>query len=63
MRPQYPKKYYWYTRVADVGDRYEYLKRVLLIRFPNTALYVSLYSCLTFLSVTETRGQKKLLTA
>jgi hypothetical protein len=63
MRATYSKKDYWYTRVADVGDRYEYLKWVVLIRFPDTALYVSLYSRLTFFSVTETRGQKKLLTA
>jgi hypothetical protein len=63
LRSQCSKEYYWYTRVADVSNRYEDLEWVVLVRFPNTAFYVSLYFCLTFFSVTWREGQKLLLTA
>ena len=53
----------WYTRVANVSHRYENLEGVMLVRFPNTALHVSLYFCFTLLSVTEIGGQKCLLMA
>jgi len=41
------------VRVPDIGNGDEDLERILLIRFSDTTLYVSLDFCFTFFAVTR----------